>query len=98
MRLSLAAVAVALSIIATQAVPGGAAEPAHKASSSAAAVTPTYVSELGPASVLAPREADELPASGTGGPAGSASPAVLGTGLAVLGAFLIFAARRVPLA
>jgi hypothetical protein len=54
--------------------------------------TATYVSELGPAVMLPPRQVGELPSSGTGIGATTPWPKAAGLGLALLGSLLIHAA------
>lgn len=51
--------------------------------------TATYVSELGPAVMLPPRQAGELPSSGAGIGATAPWPTAAGLGLAFLGTLLI---------
>jgi len=70
------------------------ADPVSEASSVASApkATPTYVSELAPAVVLAPSEAEGLPPVGAAAVAASPWPKASGLGLALLGALLVYGA------
>jgi hypothetical protein len=54
--------------------------------------TATYVSELGPAVMLPPRQVGELPSSGAGIGATNPWPKAAGLGLALLGVLLIHTA------
>ncbi len=54
--------------------------------------TPTYVSELAPAVVLAPGELEGLPAAGAAAATPSPWPKASGAGLALLGVFLVYGA------
>ena len=69
-------------------------DPVSEASSVAAAPepTPTYVSELAPAVVLAPDEPEELPPAGAAAGAASLWPKAVGAGLALFGALLVYGA------
>lgn len=93
----LAAIFMALGSVA-----GGGGSHALGDTSSAAAPVPTaaYVSELGATSVRAPRQAIDLPASGTSGAVtGIAWPKVAGIALVIAGALMIHGAvslRRTP--
>ena len=70
------------------------ADPVSEASSVAAAPrpTPTYVSELAPAVVLAPSEPEGLPQTGAAAGAATLWPKASGLGLALLGALLVYGA------
>ena len=59
-----------------------------------AQITPTYVSELAPAVMLAPEPA-ALPVSGVNAGAGTPWPKATGLALALLGGLFIYAARAV---
>ena len=59
-----------------------------------AQITPTYVSELAPAVMLAPEPA-ALPVSGVNAGAGTPWPKATGLALALLGGLVIYAARAV---
>ena len=59
-----------------------------------AQTTPTYVSELAPAVMLAPEPA-ALPGTGAGAGAGTPWPKATGLALALLGGLFIYAARAV---
>ena len=59
-----------------------------------AQITPTYVSELAPAVMLAPEPA-ALPVSGVSADAGTPWPKATGLALALLGGLFIYAARAV---
>lgn len=54
--------------------------------------TPTYVSELGPATTRAPGQPAELPSTGTHPDAVGRRPQAAGLGLALLGCLLVHAA------
>ena len=74
---------------------GAGASPVSETSSIAASAqpTPTYVSELAPAVMVAPREPATLPASGATGPnGGTPLPKAAGLGLALLGSLFIYEA------
>ena len=73
---------------------GSVSDPLSQISSVSAAPQPTatYVSELGPAVMLPPRQAMELPASGAGIGSVLPWPKAAGLGLALLGSLLIHAA------
>jgi hypothetical protein len=82
--------AAALLLSASQAL---AAEPRSDASSISRTAEPTYVSELGPAVSIGPREAGELPAAGSGGSGSTVPVRALGLATAVGGGALIYASR-----
>lgn len=91
MRLALAGAAAAL--LFAMAVHGAGAEPSSDASSTTAPPAPTYVSELGPATSIGPREAGELPSAGSGGNEGGIPARGIGFAMAGAGAALIYIAR-----
>jgi hypothetical protein len=62
------------------------------AASAAPPPTATYVSELGPAIMLPPRQPVELPPAGAGDGAATLWPKAAGLGLAVVGCLLLHAA------
>ena len=70
------------------------AVPLRAAAQDEAQTTPTYVSELAPAVMLAPEPA-VLPVSGAGADAGTPWPKATGLALALLGVLFIYAARAV---
>ena len=70
------------------------AAPLRAAPQDEAQTTPTYVSELAPAVMLAPEPA-VLPVSGAGADAGTPWPKATGLALALLGVLFIYAARAV---
>ena len=99
MRLMPVALASLFVLAALQASPAWAGEPASEASaiSTGPQPTATYVSELGPAVVLPPKPAGELPRSGGGDDTTRVWPTAMGLTLAVLGVFLIHASRNLRL-
>ena len=89
-RLTIATAAAAVLLLFT--LHNVTAEPLNEASSVSA--TPTYVSELGPAVSIGPREAGVLPAAGSGREGGG-GPSFPGMALAAGGVALIYFGRSI---